>query len=54
MNLEADRLLLKYFRENIDTVEGWFNIISPTTKTLVDLKSELILLKNKNWINILA
>lgn len=54
MNLEADGLLLKYFRENIDTVEGWFNIISPPSKTLIDLKIELTLLKNKNWINILA
>ncbi|MBK7098278.1 MAG: hypothetical protein IPH58_07890 [Sphingobacteriales bacterium] len=53
MNLEADRILLNYFRTNIKTVERWFNIISPKKKKLSTLKDELKELKNKNWTEIL-
>jgi len=53
MNIEADRLLLQYFSENLSTVESWFNVISPTQKSLSDLQIELEELKNKNWLNIL-
>lgn len=53
MNLEADRLLLGFFKDNLKEVEGWFNIISPSGKALSTLKSELKVLKNKKWNNIL-
>jgi hypothetical protein len=53
MNIEADRILLKYFKENIDAVEKWFKVISPGKKSLADLRNELDELKNKNWKNIL-
>lgn len=53
MNIEADRILLKYFSNNIATVESWFNVISPSQKSLTILKDELEELKNKNWQNIL-
>lgn len=53
MNIEADRILLKYFGDNLTTVEGWFNVISPSQKSLIILKDELDELKNKNWKNIL-
>lgn len=53
MNIEADRILLKYFKDNLETVENWFNIISPNQKSLTTLKDELEELKNKNWQNIL-
>lgn len=53
MNIEADRILLKYFRDNLTTVESWFNVISPSQKSLTILKDELEELKNKNWQNIL-
>jgi len=53
MNIEADKLLLEYFRKNIKTIEGWFNIISPNGKKLVTLQKELDELKNKNWTDIL-
>jgi len=49
MNLEADRILLDYFNTNLNTVESWFNIISPKKKKLSTLKDELKELKNKNW-----
>jgi len=54
MNIEADRVLLKYFRDNLPTVESWFNVVSPTQKNLMELKGELEELKNKNWENILS
>jgi len=53
MNIEADRILLKYFKNNIKTVEKWFKVISPKKKTLTILKNELGELKNKNWKTIL-
>lgn len=53
MNIEADRILLKYFSENLAMVESWFNVISPSQKSLTILKDELEELKNKNWQNIL-
>jgi hypothetical protein len=54
MNIEADRILLKYFSENLSTVESWFNVVSPNQKKLTDLKKELEELKNKNWGGILS
>lgn len=54
MNIEADRILLKYFKDNIEIVESWFNVISPRQKDLPILKAELDELKNKNWKNILS
>lgn len=53
MNLEADRILLKYFKDNIEAIEKWFNVISPSKKTLETLRDELQELKNKNWKTIL-
>ena len=53
MNIKADRILLKYFSDNLETVESWFNVISPNQKSLTILKNELEELKNKNWQNIL-
>ena len=53
MNIEADRILQKYFNANLPIVESWFNVISPTQKNLTDLKEELEELKNKNWQSIL-
>ena len=53
MNIEADRILLKYFKDNIENVEKWFNVISPNKKSLTILRNELGELKNKAWKNIL-
>jgi hypothetical protein len=54
MNIEADRILLKYFSDNLSTVESWFNVISPSSKNLSTLNDELAELKNKNWKTILS
>ena len=49
MNLEADRLLLQYFKENLDVIETWFNVVSPSDKNLHTLQKELDTLRSKNW-----
>lgn len=52
--LNADIALQDYFKENILTIEGWFNIISPVKRTLSDLKRELRLLSSKDWEKIFS
>ena len=54
MNVEADRILLNYFSDNINTVESWFNVISPNSKSLTLLKEELEVLRGKDWKMILV
>ncbi len=49
MDYKADTILLKYFSENLDVIEGWFNIIAPEEKTIIELKNELAELRSKNW-----
>ncbi len=53
INIDADRILLDYFKKNLKKIESWFNVISPKKKNLTDLKCELNELKNKNWKEIL-
>ena len=49
MDFEADAVLLKYFSDKSNEIEGWFNIISPERKTITKLKNELVKLRAKNW-----
>ena len=53
MDFEADTVLLKYFADKLNEIEGWFNVITPEGKTITELKSELIELRSKNWREIL-
>jgi len=53
MSIEADALLVKYFKDNLSKIEGWFNIISPKGKPPATLRSELSELANKDWRSIL-
>lgn len=52
LDIRAHRALVEYFHNNIDSIEGWFNVIT-NGKTIVDLKGDLNILKNKNWEEIL-
>ncbi len=49
MDFDADAVLIKYFSNKLNEVEGWFNIISPEGKTIVELKNELTELRSKDW-----
>ena len=53
MNIKADSILLRYFKNNLAAIESWFNVISPKNKTLSVLKKELKELQGKNWKSIL-
>jgi len=53
MDLASDAALLKYFTENQNRIEDWFNIITPDNKTIIDLKNEIAELRSKNWREIL-
>lgn len=53
IDYDAHRALCKYFSENRETIESWFNIITPEKSDISELKSILFTLKNKDWRNIL-
>lgn len=53
MNYDAHIALTRYFHENIDTIENWFNIITPNNNNIADLKQDLETLSQKDWRNIL-
>ncbi|MCP4631674.1 MAG: hypothetical protein GY855_02015 [candidate division Zixibacteria bacterium] len=53
MNLTADRLLKRYFNENIAVVTDWFNVLGPKSKSMSDIKQQLELLSQKDWDKIM-
>ena len=53
MDFDADTVLLKYFSDKLNEIEGWFNVIAPKGKNITELKNELIELHSKNWKEIL-
>ena len=53
MNINADSALLKYFSENLTYVEKWFNVVSPPSGSMYQLKDEIKTLKLKPWKEIL-
>lgn len=53
MNLDVDRILLDFFKQNLPAIESWFKVISPKNKEIVILKDEMKELNNKNWKDIL-
>ncbi len=46
MDVDADRVLVKYFGKYRREVETWFNVISPSGRSIEDLKSDLYTLAN--------
>ena len=53
MSLEADRELLRYFQNNEERIERWFNVLSPSGQTLRHLKHQIKSLTNKPWREVL-
>ena len=49
MNLAAHMALCHYFHSHINEIENWFNIISPQNASIMTLKNELYILRDKNW-----
>ena len=53
MNLEADRLLRRYFRNNSDKIQKWFTVLNPEGQTMAGMKCQLQLLSQKDWVTIM-
>ena len=49
MDYKADQVLQAYFRDRERRIEGWFNVIAPTGRTIRKLQSELSQLRDKDW-----
>ena len=49
IDYNADIALSKYFSKNAKKINSWFNIITPKSRELNELKNELYLLSNKDW-----
>ena len=49
MQYETHLLLLEYFEENRQRIDGWFNVITPRGLTLSHLQKQLVLLARKDW-----
>jgi len=54
MDVEADLMLRRFFTTHADKVESWFNIITPSGRTLKKLQEELRTLNDKQWVKILS
>ncbi|MBN1804884.1 MAG: hypothetical protein JW837_06510 [Sedimentisphaerales bacterium] len=54
ISLDADLALQKYFSANLSRIETWFNVISPSGRSIAELKQELDSLSSKNWKEILS
>ncbi|GAB4397863.1 MAG: hypothetical protein OHK0052_20530 [Anaerolineales bacterium] len=53
INIEAHEQLIRYFIANADRISSWFNVIAPYGGTLTRLKTDIEILKNKPWGEIL-
>ncbi len=49
MHYEADQVLQTYFTRNQSRIEKWFNVIAPNNNSLSDLRTQLTLLRSKDW-----
>lgn len=53
INYLANLELHNYFHKNISKIEKWFNVITPPTKSIKDLVTQLKILINKDWVKLL-
>jgi hypothetical protein len=49
MAYEADQVLQTYFRDNLDRIEDWFNVIAPKSSSMRRLKLQISHLRDKDW-----
>lgn len=47
--LDADAAIQDYFVRNLSTIETWFNVISPSNRSISELKRTLQVLAGKDW-----
>lgn len=51
MDIAADSLLRKYFSDNLESIQTWFNVISPEKATVDDLLTDLGLLSGRKEVD---
>ncbi len=49
MDYESDKVLCRYFSDNLKRIESWFNVISPKGQSLGKMKRDLSVLASKDW-----
>jgi hypothetical protein len=49
MDYHADQVLQRYFKDNSQRIEKWFNVITPVRGTIKTLEAELAQLRDKDW-----
>ncbi len=49
MDYHADQVLQKYFKDNVQRIEKWFNVIQPPKGIMKTLEEELSQLRKKDW-----
>lgn len=54
MDYHADQALQKYFKDNVQRIEKWFNVIQPMKGTMKTLEAELSQLRDKDWLEVHA
>ncbi len=52
IDYRADQVLQKYFKDNSERIQKWFNIIGPPRGTMKALEGELSQLRKKNWTTV--
>jgi len=52
IDYRADQVLQKYFKDNSERIQKWFNIIGPPRGTMKALEAELSQLRKKNWTTV--
>jgi hypothetical protein len=52
IDYRADQVLQKYFKDNAERIEKWFNVIGPPRGTMKALEEELSKLRKKNWTTV--
>ena len=49
MDYGSDKVLCRYFSDNLKRIESWFNVISPKGQSLGKMKRDLSVLTKKDW-----
>ena len=49
MHYDADRVLEAYFANTAERIERWFSIIAPKGYALSELRTQISLLRQKDW-----
>ena len=49
IDIDAHNAICGYFSENINKIEGWFNVIAPENCSISSLRNSLVNMTNKKW-----